>query len=143
MMGERQVAQEALFYEFSLERHVPPGHWVRAIDRFVDLSDIRAHLRPFYSEKGRPSIDPELIIRILLLETVLSLGDPLGGFGGARGYDQCAVSENKGCKNQQSQKNIRHVTAVFLEEKLSSVHCFAEGLLLGYMLLCHMKNILF
>ena len=85
----------------------------------------------------------ELIIRILLLKTVLSLGDPLGGFGGARGYDQCAVSENKGCKNQQSQKNIRHVTAVFLEEKLSSVHCFAEGLLLGYMLLCHMKNILF
>jgi hypothetical protein len=54
MMGERQVAQEALFYEFSLERHVPADHWVRAIDRFVDLSDIRAHLRPFYSEMGGP-----------------------------------------------------------------------------------------
>jgi hypothetical protein len=40
MMGERQVAQEALFYEFNLERHVPPDHWVRAIDRFVDLSEI-------------------------------------------------------------------------------------------------------
>lgn len=39
MMGERRVAQEALFYEFSLERHVPADHWVRAIDRFVDLSD--------------------------------------------------------------------------------------------------------
>jgi len=50
MMGERQVAQEALFYEFSLERHVPADHWVRGIDRFVDLSGIRAHLRPFYSE---------------------------------------------------------------------------------------------
>ena len=36
MMGERRVAQEALFYEFSLERHVPADHWVRAIDRFVD-----------------------------------------------------------------------------------------------------------
>jgi transposase len=59
MMGERRVAQEALFYEFSLECHVPDDHWVRAIDRFVDLSDIRAHLRPFYSETGRPSIDPE------------------------------------------------------------------------------------
>ncbi len=44
MMGERGVMQEALFYEFSLERHVPVGHLVRAIDRFVDLSGIRAHL---------------------------------------------------------------------------------------------------
>jgi transposase len=67
MMGERQVAQEALFYEFSLERHVPADHWVRSIDRFVDLSDVRAHLRPFYSEMGRPSIDPELMIRMLLI----------------------------------------------------------------------------
>jgi transposase len=67
MMGERRVAQEALFYEFSLERHVPADHWVRSIDRFVDLSEIRAHLRPFYSEMGRPSIDPELMIRMLLI----------------------------------------------------------------------------
>lgn len=47
MMGERQAAQEALFYEFSLERHVPADHWVRAIDRFVDLSEIRGHLLLF------------------------------------------------------------------------------------------------
>jgi hypothetical protein len=40
MMGEQTVAQEALFYEFSLERHVPTDHLVRAIDRFVDLSGI-------------------------------------------------------------------------------------------------------
>ena len=59
-MGERGVGQEALFYEFSLERHVPADHLLRSIDRFVDLSGIRAHLRPFYSEIGRPSIDPEL-----------------------------------------------------------------------------------
>ena len=67
MMGERTVAQEALFYEFSLERHVPADHLVRGIDQFVDLSDIRAHLRPFYSDMGRPSIDPELMIRMLLV----------------------------------------------------------------------------
>lgn len=67
MMGERTGVQEALFYEFSLERHVPAGHLVRAIDGFVDLSGIRAHLRPFYSETGRPSIDPELMIRMLLV----------------------------------------------------------------------------
>src|SRR5579859_7592729 len=67
MMGERQVEQEALFYEFSLERHVPVDHLLRAIDRFVDLSSIREHLRPFYSETGRPSIDPELMIRMLII----------------------------------------------------------------------------
>src|SRR5918995_1603364 len=67
MMGERRVAQEALFYEFSLERHVPADHLVRAIDRVVDLSGLRAHLRPFYSELGRPSIDPELMVRMLIV----------------------------------------------------------------------------
>src|SRR5271169_4921971 len=66
MMGERRVMQEALFYGFSLERHVPNDHMLRKIDRFVDLSDIRAHLEPYYSEVGRPSIDPELMIRMLL-----------------------------------------------------------------------------
>jgi hypothetical protein len=55
MMGERRVAQEALFYAFSLERHVPADHLLRAIDRVVDLSGLRAHLRPFYSKVGRPS----------------------------------------------------------------------------------------
>ena len=65
-MGERAVAQEALFYSFNLERHVPSDHLLRSIDRFVDLSDIRDHLRPFYSETGRPSIDPELMIRMLI-----------------------------------------------------------------------------
>ena len=67
MMGERRIAQGALFYEFSLERHVPASHLLRSIDQFVDLSGIRAHLRPFYSETGRPSIDPELMIRMLIV----------------------------------------------------------------------------
>lgn len=67
MMGERTVMQAALFYEFSLERHVPSDHLLRSIDRFVDLSGLRAHLQPFYSAIGRPSIDPELMIRMLLI----------------------------------------------------------------------------
>ena len=46
MMGERRVMQEALFYGFSLERHVPNDHLLRKIDRFVDLSEVRAHLEP-------------------------------------------------------------------------------------------------
>ena len=67
MMGERTVLQESLFYGFSLERHVPSDHMLRSIDRFVDLSAIREHLRPYYSETGRPSIDPELMIRMLIV----------------------------------------------------------------------------
>jgi transposase len=67
MMGERQVRQEALFYGFSLEEHVPADHLLRAIDRFIELSDIRRQLEPFYSAIGRPSVDPELTIRMLLI----------------------------------------------------------------------------
>jgi len=67
MMGERRVDQSALFYEFSLERYVPADHLLRAIDRFVELDGLRAHLAPFYSAIGRPSIDPELLIRMLLV----------------------------------------------------------------------------
>src|SRR5262252_9439254 len=67
MMGHRQVEQATLFYEFSLERHIPADHWLRSIDRFVDLQEIRQDLTPFYSCIGRPSIDPELMIRMLLI----------------------------------------------------------------------------
>ena len=73
MMGSRQVAQGALFYEFSLEDHVPQDHLIRAIDRFVDLSGIRQHLAPFYSNTGRPSVDPELMIRIPCVTLVIRI----------------------------------------------------------------------
>jgi DNA invertase Pin-like site-specific DNA recombinase len=63
MMGPRQVEQGALFYEFSLDTHVSVDHLLRAIDRFVDLSDLRAHLRPFYSTTGRPSLGCEKLYR--------------------------------------------------------------------------------
>src|SRR5262245_64950585 len=67
MMGERKVQQDALFYEFSLERHVPEKHLLRAIDRLVELDGLRRALEPFYSAIGRPSIDPELMIRMLIV----------------------------------------------------------------------------
>ena len=67
MMGPRQVEQAALFYEFSLDAHVPGDHLLRLIDRFVDLSEQRRELAPFYSAIGRPSIDPELMIRMLIV----------------------------------------------------------------------------
>src|SRR5689334_11937076 len=67
MMGERLVTQDNLFYEFRLEEHVPTDHQLRLIDRFVDLSDLRRHLAGFYSAIGRPSVDPELMIRMLIV----------------------------------------------------------------------------
>ncbi len=67
MLGPRQEAQAGLFYEFSLEDHVPQDHFLRSIDRFIDLSSIRAHLADFYSHTGRRSVDPELLIRMLLV----------------------------------------------------------------------------
>src|SRR6202790_3196541 len=67
MMGPRQVEQGALFYNFSLDAHVPADHLLRSIDRFVGLSELRRELAPFYSMLGRPSIDPELMIRMLIV----------------------------------------------------------------------------
>ncbi len=67
MLGPRQVAQGALFYEFSVEDHVPGDHLLRSIDRFADLGDMRRHLAPFYSSTCRPSVDPELMIRMLIV----------------------------------------------------------------------------
>src|ERR1700751_3078201 len=67
MMGGRRGEQAALFYEFSLERHVPAEHLLRRIDLFVDLGDLRTRLASFYSPTGRPSVDPELLIRMLLV----------------------------------------------------------------------------
>ena len=67
MMGHRQGEQAALFYEFSLERHVLTDHLLRSIDRFVELGEVRRELTSFYSTLGRPSIDPELMIRMLIV----------------------------------------------------------------------------
>ena len=54
--------QEALFCGFSLKRHVPDNHLLRKIDRFVDLSEVRAHLEPYYSETGRQLMTRMLIV---------------------------------------------------------------------------------
>lgn len=67
MMGRLDAPQGALFYDFSPERIVPAGHLLRRIDAVLDLSGIREELKPYYAVDGRPSIDPELMIRMLLL----------------------------------------------------------------------------
>ncbi len=67
MMGQLSGVQGQLFYEFNLERHVPSNHLLRGIDRFLDLGELRKNLADAYSPIGRPSIDPELMIRMLIL----------------------------------------------------------------------------
>ena len=67
MMGEPVGRQERLFYEFDLEDVVPGDHLLRKIDAVLDLSWLRGELKPHYSAIGRPSICPELMIRMLLV----------------------------------------------------------------------------
>ena len=67
MMGRQGGDQAKLFYQFCLEDRVPADHLLRKIDRFLDLSTLREQLAPFYSPVGRPSIDPELMIRMLVV----------------------------------------------------------------------------
>ena len=68
-----QTAPAQLFYDFDLERHVPSSHMLREIDRFLDVDGMREALRPFYSHLGRPSIDLELIIRMLVIGYVMGI----------------------------------------------------------------------
>lgn len=67
MMGQRLEAQDKLFYSFSLDDHVPRNHLLRGIHQVLDLRELRAQLASFYSHTGRPSIDPELILRMLIV----------------------------------------------------------------------------
>jgi transposase len=62
-----QTAPAQLFYDFCLDDHVPEDHLLRRIDRFFDLEKVRTELKPFYSNIGRPSIDPELMMRMLIV----------------------------------------------------------------------------
>ena len=66
MMGHH-ARSEALFYYFRLEDQVPETHLLRLIERHISFAFVRERLRQSYSETGRPSIDPELLLRILLI----------------------------------------------------------------------------
>lgn len=66
MMGQLDT-QDSLFYRFSIEDHVPQSHQLRKIDWLLDFGPIRTELAALYSHTGRPSIDPELMLRMLLV----------------------------------------------------------------------------
>jgi transposase len=73
MMGLSRPDQEQLFYSFNLEAVVPDDHLVRGLAGVLDLSWVRAELAPHYSSIGRPSIDPELMIRMLIVGYVFAI----------------------------------------------------------------------
>ena len=73
MMGRLKSDQGQLLYEFRLSDAVPEDHLVRKIDTALDLSWLRSELTPHYSSTGRPSIDPELMIRMLVVGYVFAI----------------------------------------------------------------------
>jgi transposase len=74
MMGRLKSDQGQLFYEFHLSDAIPEDHLVRKIDAALDLSWLRSELAFHYSSMGRPSIDPELMIRMLVVGYVFAIG---------------------------------------------------------------------
>jgi transposase len=66
MMGQ-QARSESLFYYFRLEDQIPKDHLLRVIDEQIDLSFVRGRVKDLYSATGRPSIDPEVLLRLLLV----------------------------------------------------------------------------
>jgi transposase len=73
MMGRREGGQGQFFYEFNLDEVVPPDHLVRKIDAVLDLGWVHKELAPYYSHTGRPSIDPVLMIRMLIVGYVFAI----------------------------------------------------------------------
>jgi len=66
MMGQ-QPRTESLFYYFRLEEQIPADHLLRLIDCYIDFGFVREQLKGFYSATGRPSIDPEVLLRLLVV----------------------------------------------------------------------------
>jgi transposase len=73
MMGSNDKPQDEFFYAFNLNDVVPQDHLLRDIDHLLDFTELREHLAPYYSHTGRPSIDPELMIRMMLIGYCLGI----------------------------------------------------------------------
>jgi len=73
MMGRLETDQCQFFYSYRLDELVPADHLVRKLDTVLDLSWVRAELAPYYSHTGRPSVDPELMVRMLIVGYVFAI----------------------------------------------------------------------
>ena len=110
MMGRRKSEQGQLFYTFDLEAVVPDDHQVRRIAAVLDLSWVRAELAPHYSHTGRPSIDPELMIRMLILGYV------------------CAIrSERALCREVQLNLAYRWFCGIGIEDRIPDHSAFTRA----------------
>src|SRR5258707_6510606 len=110
MMGRVNHDQGQLFYSFSLEEAVPGDHLVREIAAVVDLAWVRAELAPYYSSTGRPSIDPELMIRMLII-----------------GYVFAIRSERALCRDMQMNLAYRWLCGLSIEDKIPDHSAFSRA----------------
>jgi transposase len=110
MMGRLKREQQQLFYSFSLEEAVPDDHSVRAIAAVLDLSWVHGELEPYYSRLGRPSIDPVLMIRMLII-----------------GYVFAIRSERALCRETQVNLAYRWFCGLSIEDKLPDHSAFSRA----------------
>ena len=103
MMGRLKSEQAQLFYQFQLDDAVPEDHLVRKIDTVLDLSWLRSELAAHYSSIGRPSIDPVLMIRMLII-----------------GYVFAIRSERALCREVQVNLAYRWFCGLSIEDKLDA-----------------------
>ena len=109
MMGV-QATSARLFYDFCLDDHVPSDHILRSIDRHLNFDDVRQALKPFYSSTGRPSIDPELMIRMLIA-----------------GYCMGIRSERRLCEEVHLNLAYRWFCRLGLDEKVPDHSTFSKN----------------
>jgi transposase len=110
MMGRLKRDQEQLFYSFCLEEAVPDDHLVRAIAAVLDLSWVHGELAPYYSRLGRPSIDPALMIRMLIV-----------------GYVFAIRSERALCREVQVNLAYRWFCGLSIEDRLPDHSAFSRA----------------
>src|ERR1700676_4332142 len=110
MMGRRGEGQGQVFYSFDLDKAVPPDHLVRQIDGIHDLSWVHKELAPYYSHTGRPSIDPELMMRMLII-----------------GYAFAIRSERALCRDVQVNFAYRWFCGLSIEDKIPDHSAFSRA----------------
>jgi transposase len=110
MMGRQASGQDRLFYSFNLEDHVPQSHLLRGIDRCLDLQGLHQHLAKHYSHTGRPSVDPELMLRMLIV-----------------GYCYGIRSERRLCEEVQLNLAYRWFCRLSLEDAVPDHSTFSKN----------------
>ena len=140
MMGQHDRS-EALFYYFRLEDQVPEHHLLRLIDKHISFEFVRQQLKDSYSETGRPSIDPELLLRILLigyLYGITSERQTGGGTGlriwrGAGSRDWVSIRRSRTTLSFSENRHGRFQESKLFEELFEQIvrQCIDVGLVQG------------